>query len=214
MPETRPISERIDLKYVRRRSWPNSTTWTLSILAVGALLIGGAGAELLKDSKGVYAHTLYSSGPMTKAHAMFGDDCAKCHESDPSGSRFWLGSSDAKCIACHETQAVTHVVHPSGQSVQRKYDGDLRVVSGINKETRMSGSCAACHIEHRGPDNDLRRVSDGVCTSCHANLKRDGFKNSASGVAFGVVCPVGIETLAVLPRVEVPQVPSVVGGGK
>ena len=166
MPETRPISERIDLKYVRKRSWPNSTTWILSVVMVGGLLLAGAGAEMFKDSHGIYAHSIYSSGSMTKAHAMFGDDCASCHEADPNGSGFWLGSTDSKCIACHETQSVAHVAHPSGQAVQSKYDGGLRVVSGINKEIRMAGQCAACHIEHRGQDNDLRhtgRPCESLC---------------------------------------------------
>ena len=131
MPETRPISERIDLKYVRRRAWPNNWTWGLSLLCVLALVAVALGVEFLKNSPGVYAYSLYSSGTMTHAHAMFGDDCAKCHAPDPEGSRFWLPVQDSLCLNCHDTYATTHFVGHDGKPAQSSYDGQLRVVGGL-----------------------------------------------------------------------------------
>jgi len=179
MPETRPISERIDLRYVRRRNWPGTWTWGLSLLLCAALLAAGAGAEIFKRAEGIYAMSIYSSGSMTRAHAMFGDDCAQCHAASPHRSGFWLPVQDDLCLKCHEVYAATHVRDPHGMSVQSCYDGDLRQLSGMSERVLMSSHCAACHIEHKGPDHDLNKVDDGICTRCHANLERDGWKGGA-----------------------------------
>jgi hypothetical protein len=43
----------------------------------------------------------FSSGPLTQAHAMFGDDCAQCHAADPDTTGYWLPVQDEACLRCH-----------------------------------------------------------------------------------------------------------------
>lgn len=172
MPEIRPISERIDLSYVRRRRWPGTWTWALALTAVAVVLVLGAGFELFARVEGVYAHNVYSSGSMTRAHAMFGHHCAACHQAkpgDPTSVGFFMPVQDAACLACHETAAASHAADG------RLYNGAPRAVDGLAEPVLMSSSCAQCHVEHKGPDHDLNRVADAACVQCHADLARDGY---------------------------------------
>ncbi len=189
MPETRPISKRIDLKYVRKRQWPGNWTWMLSIGTVAALILGGAALELMGNTPGSHAHSIYTSGNMTHAHAMFGNDCAQCHAPEPGKSGFWLGVRDDLCLRCHETYATTHVLMKDCKPVQRKYDGTQRVVTGLSQPVLMASMCAACHVEHQGAEHNLNSVDDGVCTQCHANLTRDGYKSGGSASAHADLAP-------------------------
>ncbi len=171
MPETRAISERIDLGYVRKRAWPHTLIYPLTFGLVGALLVAGAGSELTARVEGVYAHAFYSSGTLTKAHAMFGSDCGACHRSavgDRDAAVFMPVLDDA-CIACHESVSATH--HPT----QSRFQGGTRMVEGLAQPVAMAGNCATCHSEHRGRDYDLTKLDDGVCVSCHGDLKANGW---------------------------------------
>ncbi|MGQ0629023.1 MAG: cytochrome c3 family protein [Phycisphaerales bacterium] len=185
MPETRFIYERIDLRYVRKRHWPISWTWSLSILCCAGVLLGGIGIEGFKRAGNVYAHAIYSSGPLTRAHSMFADDCAQCHAPDPDSSGFWLPVQDELCLKCHDTVATTHVPTVTGEAVQSKFDGKPRVVKGLGTDLRMSSNCGSCHIEHKGRDHDLNKIDDTVCTRCHTNLERDGYSKTGTGAMAG-----------------------------
>ncbi len=172
MPEIRPISERIDLTYVRKRRWPHTLIYPLTFGLVAVLLLAAAGGELTARVEGIYAHAFYSSGTLTKAHAMFGSDCGACHRAavgDREATAFFLPVLDDACIACHESVSATH--HPH----QSRFQGGTRTLGGLAEPVLMAGNCAACHIEHRGRDHDLTRLDDGVCVSCHADLKGKGF---------------------------------------
>ncbi len=172
MPETRPISERINLTYVRKRHWPGTVTWLLSLAVGGAILIAGAGTELLGRVEGLYAHSVYSSGTISRPHAMFGDNCLACHQTSPGDSKtigFWMPVQDEACLSCHETTSATH--HPH----QGLYNGPPRKITGIAEPVVMSSSCAMCHSEHKGRDFDIRTVPDKACVQCHADLQNDGY---------------------------------------
>ncbi len=177
MPETRPISERINLTYVRKRAWPHTLIYPLTIGLAGLLLLAGVGTELGARVEGVYAHAFYSSGTLTKAHAMFGSDCGACHRAavgDREATALFMPVLDDACIACHESVSATH--HPR----QSRFQGGMRKLEGLAAPVQMAGSCAKCHIEHRGRDYDLRKLDDGVCVSCHADLKGTGFAPAAA----------------------------------
>lgn len=172
MPETRPISERINLTYVRKRYWPHPTIWTLSLLLGGGVLLAGAGTELLSRAETMYAHNVYSSGTISRPHQMFGDNCAACHQTKPGDAKnlgFWMPVQDEACLSCHETTSATH--HPH----QRLYNGPARSIGGLSDPVVMSSNCAVCHVEHLGRDHDIRVVADKACVQCHADLKNDGY---------------------------------------
>lgn len=173
MPETRPISKRIDLTYVKKRAWPQQTIWVASLALAGVFLAGAVGVELAARAPGLYAHSVYSSGTISKSHAMFADNCLACHQSAPAKpgeavqAGFWLPVQDQACLACHETTAATHT--PSHQFAGWPYQGPPRNLPGAG-EVRMSGSCVACHVEHRGYHANLNDVPDSACVQCHQSL--------------------------------------------
>jgi hypothetical protein len=95
---------------------------------------------------------LYEAGPVSEAHAMFNNDCAKCHtEAWQTPKRFLPGNAtvhavpDSACTACHP--GPPH-----------------------NDKLLATQNCAGCHREHRGRPV-LARVPDRQCTACHADLK-------------------------------------------
>lgn len=157
MNDPRPLSERFDLTYVKRPHYADR--WTGRIAAGVVLLLTGllGAAMILGDER------VYTSGPLTTAHAMFADDCSKCHAASTGASGsddFSRHVEDAKCLACH-----TAPLHHDGQSA---FAGAMKAVAG--HEVMMSSRCSSCHVEHRGPDVDLSAVSDHTCTQCHASL--------------------------------------------
>ncbi len=101
-----------------------------------------------------------SSGPLSSNHANLQEDCHACHE--PGNS-----VSDALCSSCHEkTSELTvydfgaHYIYRSGQ------------VARTTKEFRTTHAgkemqCSACHIEHRGKNSSISKVSDKKCQPCH-----------------------------------------------
>ncbi len=89
-----------------------------------------------------------SSGPLSRAHSFFGNDCAKCHSQTIAGFRitaFKAHASDEACLSCHAAP-----VHHSNQT--------------------ETPSCASCHTEHKGSIH-LTQVAERSCTACHADLK-------------------------------------------
>ena len=157
MLDPRPLHEQFNLTYVRRRQWPYNWTRWLSLLiclVVGACLVA---MGVMKDDR------IYTSGPLTEVHAMFGDDCAHCHKADPGQSIYWLEVRDEACLKCH-----TAAAHFPGRS-----DSDAAIEMSLTDRLgggAMSRDCVACHSDHRGRDFDLGRVPDSVCVRCHGRL--------------------------------------------
>jgi Cytochrome c7 and related cytochrome c len=97
--------------------------------------------------------SLYQAGPVSTAHALFDNDCARCHTTAfqpvrrlaPSNAGF-RSVADAACLTCH--------------------DGPLH-----NAQQESPPSCSSCHQEHRGRPQ-LAQVASDHCTACHANLRR------------------------------------------
>ena len=86
---------------------------------------------------------MYSSGGLSRAHAVLEKQCAACHVRQAGA--FSAKARDSACLDCHDGPA--------------------------HHASRMaSPACAACHAEHRGRVN-LAAASDQACATCHADLK-------------------------------------------
>ncbi len=138
---------RIDRGYYRRssplRSWRAWLSVACVIAAVGFCVWGAF------DPPGHH-----SPGGVAAAHARWERDCQTCHVPfTPMKNDTWFSTDstraemDAKCEACHRGPA--H--HP------------LQIAAEV-------GSCASCHIDHRGRNADITRVADQTCTACHADI--------------------------------------------
>jgi len=96
-------------------------------------------------------HTALEAGPVSTWHAMFNQDCGKCHtETFATATRLAPGQTgvhstpDHACMQCHPAPDHNPCV--------------------------KADNCASCHKEHRG-DALLARPGDRHCTMCHAQLK-------------------------------------------
>ncbi len=166
MKDVRPLSERFDLTYIRRPHLADRWTGMLSaVLALGAVA-AIVGMGVIGDKR------IYTAGTLTHSHAMFGDDCLKCHEPAGSGALagFSLPVRDAKCLACHP--APLHNPH------QSRFVG-LPVQVGVSTVV-MSSDCTQCHVEHRGADVRLAETGDQSCVQCHSDLQSRGWSRAAA----------------------------------
>lgn len=111
----------------------------------------------------------FSPGEVAFAHAAWETQCNVCHEPN-AGSRSGWGAQtfgvshtpDAKCNACHSQET-----EPGG--------GEFKTYAPhhTNADVALTPTCAACHLDHQGRTNDLTRVADRFCTTCHASLAGD-----------------------------------------
>jgi hypothetical protein len=134
---TKKIAQRIDLNYFKRPTPLKRSKFWLSLLLPLLALVWIAGRTLTKDSR------VYSSGRMSKAHAVLEKECAACHIQQAGA--FSAKAADAACLDCH--------------------DGPIHHASKI-----AAMNCASCHTEHRGRIN-ISATGNQVCAECHKNLK-------------------------------------------
>jgi len=128
-------------------------------------LVLGMTAALLALTLWLGRQSLYQAGPLSVAHAMFDNDCARCHTEAFQPARRLLPSNaelrsvkNDSCKACH--------------------DGPIH-----HKQQVGDPSCSSCHQEHRGHPL-LAQVANSHCTSCHANLRRkDGSQPAFQNVS-------------------------------
>jgi len=139
MPRTRTtkkLAQRIDLNYFKRPTPLKRAKFWLSALL--PLL-----AFLWITWRGVSGdHRVYSSGRMSRAHAVLEKECAACHVQQAGA--FSAKAADSACLDCH--------------------DGPAHHASSI-----AAPNCATCHLEHRGRIITFA-ASDRACATCHANL--------------------------------------------
>lgn len=138
---TKKLAQRIDLQYFTHphpfRQWKFWLATAVPALAAVWVL----GLVLAGNNR------VFSSGPMSSAHAVFANDCAACHMPQTGGG-FFRNVNDAACLACH--------------------DGPIH-----NEHQTFTPSCASCHVDHRGAVQ-LAHAADASCTQCHAGLKVKG----------------------------------------
>lgn len=98
---------------------------------------------------------LVSNGPLSSNHALFGQDCATCH--DP-----YQAVTNARCESCHEKVGAPVGVY--GFEAHYRYRSD-----DFDRSAPASSEmeCFACHTEHVGGDEMITRVDNARCSSCH-----------------------------------------------
>jgi hypothetical protein len=133
---TKNLAQRMDLQYFKQphpfRSW---RLW-LSIL-IPVVAFGWFAARRASSQK------IYSSGPLSAAHAVLGKRCDACHVTTLGVFRAKV--RDEVCSKCHEAPA-----HHA-------------------EKVTFTVSCGSCHVEHRGSLR-LASTDDVSCTQCHADL--------------------------------------------
>ena len=133
---TKERARRIDLMYFARPHWLRQWKFWLScgvpLVALSWLLAIHAQGK----------QKAYSSGPLSRSHAVFTERCELCHLRQ-TGSYFGK-VADQACLSCHDAPR-----HQAGQT--------------------FTPECSSCHVEHQGSLR-LAATADGGCTECHANL--------------------------------------------
>ena len=134
---TKAVAQRIDLNYFKRATpFKRAKLW-LAILAPAMALVWIGWHFFGHDNR------VYSSGPLSNAHAVLERECAACHVQQASG--FSATAADSACLACH--------------------DGPAHHASNANTKI----ACAVCHMEHRARMS-LAATKNQSCTQCHGDL--------------------------------------------
>src|SRR5580658_2398344 len=91
---TKELAKRIEPKYIRRNS---GRRWLLAVSCF--ILTGGALAFWLVGGT-VRRNAMINPGHVSASHALWENDCAKCHDGDGAGG-FRKAVSDKACLQCH-----------------------------------------------------------------------------------------------------------------
>lgn len=134
---TKNLAQRIDLNYFKRSTPLQRAKFWLSVVLLLLALSWITEKSLSRDSR------VYSSGRLSRAHAVLEKECTACHVSQAGA--FSAKAANNACLDCHDGPA-----HHSSLS--------------------PSPDCASCHTEHRGFAN-LSASNNQACAGCHADLK-------------------------------------------
>jgi hypothetical protein len=137
---TKKLAQRIDLNYFKRPTPLKRAKLWLSLLLPLLALVWIAWRGFSGD------HRVYSSGRMSRAHAVLEKECAACHVQQADS--FSAKADSRACASCH--------------------DGPVH-----HSPPERSPNCAACHTEHRGRVN-LLAASNQACGACHRDLQSKG----------------------------------------
>lgn len=154
--DSRALPEWFQLDYFRRlRRWlrlaPRLTFLAALVLIAPTFLPSNA--------------ALYEAAPVSAPHALFNEDCQRCHrDAFQTPRRLLPGQSGLHTVADRACRDC-HAAGPHHEEQQAFHTG-----------------CAGCHREHRGT-RELTAVADRHCTSCHADLQRsDGTPTQLANV--------------------------------
>ena len=124
-------------------------------------LVPSLGGDDVKKA-GYSADMVWTSGPLSTAHAGLSNKCGACH------TQPFVSVTDSACVSCHKPDAT-----PDHASADRMATGRLPAggfEAGIHKGLNLpEGRCASCHKEHEGPRGALM-VAASFCTDCHTGL--------------------------------------------
>ena len=134
---TKKLAKRIDLQYFAHphafRSWRFWLSVAIPLIALGWFITERAHG----------GQKVYSSGQLSRAHAVFTQQCTLCHVAEAGA--FTAHVTDKACLACHDAP-----LHHANQT--------------------FTPECATCHVEHKGAML-LQATTDAACTQCHAQLR-------------------------------------------
>jgi len=146
---TKKLAKRIDLQYFARPHPFRRWRFWLSVAIPGVALTW----FLAQRAQG--GQKVYSSGQLSRSHAVFTQQCALCHVTQAGA--FTASVTDRACLVCHDAPA-----HHANQT--------------------FTPECATCHVEHKGATL-LQATADRACTQCHADLRtRDGQPHYVSSI--------------------------------
>jgi len=134
---TKKLAQRIDLNYFKRPTPLKRAKFWLSLLLPLLGLVWIAWRGFSGD------HRVYSSGRLSRAHAVLDKECAACHVRQTGA--FSARAEDNACLGCHDGP-----IHHASKSA--------------------TPDCATCHTEHRGTIN-ISAATNQACAECHADLK-------------------------------------------
>jgi hypothetical protein len=133
---TKNLAKRMDLQYFKQahplRSWRLWLSILVPVVAIGWFAVARANSQ-----------KVYSSGPLSEAHAVLGKNCGVCHAT--TLGFFHEKVTDEACLKCHD--APPHHAEKVSYTV----------------------SCGSCHVEHNGSPH-LASTKIDTCTQCHADL--------------------------------------------
>ncbi|MGJ8654325.1 MAG: hypothetical protein ACSHX8_13785 [Opitutaceae bacterium] len=147
-------------------------------------------ALLILILSGPSAEKHISAGPLSIHHSTATSSCVDCHstldaDSTLSSELFDLHTraqaNSQKCLECHslgEHPLQPHSLSPSELARLTSEHTDTSNTSGAflqlasqlsttAQSTDSSLACASCHTEHKGPEFDLKAMSNAQCQSCH-----------------------------------------------
>jgi len=143
-----------------------------------------------------YGAKLFSPGPLISHHSEL-TQCSSCHEGAHGSLAEWAsrifmptppGSGSSGCIKCHsigESPLRAHSIRASDPIIVSREEMAANPLF-LNGSRKFLGgpfggdeeiACATCHQEHKGPDANIKEMTNGQCQTCHTVM----FKGFASG---------------------------------
>jgi len=132
---------------MRRWAWRLLLFILIFLLLIPLLGISYKPIELWLRTTPLVSDRTWNSGPISRSHKAFGNDCGACHE------KAFIRVRDSACENCHK--AMPHHLEQGSQAV----DGF--------SHTR----CAICHKEHTNEQTFIPH-HERLCSSCHAAIKQ------------------------------------------
>ncbi len=137
---------------------------TVETSATGAAT-SPAGAPTRLTQARVGAGRMWSPGELSTAHAFLARDCGSCHE------RALAAVKDETCLHCHKGLQAHADPGLMASSMPRPSFGEAHLRAISAQFGKPLGRCAACHVEHLGPQAIIVRAQT-LCADCHAKLDR------------------------------------------
>lgn len=100
-----------------------------------------------------------SAGDLSVHHAMYSNDCARCHAEPRAAVR-------RKCAGCHEKSGDDIGVYSMRAHYRYRSDDPAHIRRGVEAHGDDM-QCADCHSEHKGREASISAVTDAQCITCH-----------------------------------------------
>ncbi len=147
-----------------------TSAWTFALLVLAAFLVAPIWTwASYHDAKvrpaGFHADTVWSSGPLSKAHHGLEGNCQACHD------KAFVSVEDSKCVACHtgihdHADPRRQVAAMAPPDAAKRIGNVFKVAFGKPTGQR----CVDCHSEHEGA-GPMQPTASVFCADCHATMK-------------------------------------------